>query len=153
MSKLDEAKQLVNQLVQLVNDNTTHMWTDDLEDTFEVVVLEDVREVNESEYVYDVWTNYQGDLSGAEALADEWNKLTNSDKFSVRIPRSANDNEFLIVGYVTRKTLKETTIEDEFIVLEMEGYCMHPDKMPLGNEFTGDNIRVVLSKLQTLLND
>ena len=145
MNKLDEAKQLVNQLVQLVNDNTTHMWTDDLEDTFEVVVLEDVREVNESEYVYDVWTNYQGDLSGAEALADELNKLTNSDKFSVRIPRSANDNEFLIVGYVTRKTLKETTIEDEFIVLEMDGYCMHPDKMPLGNEFTGDNIRVVLA--------
>ena len=153
MNKLDEAKQLVNQLIQLVNDNTTHMWTDDLEDTFEVVVLEDVREVNESEYVYDVWTNYQGDLSGAEALADEWNQLTNSNEFSVRIPRSANDNEFIIEGCVSQKTLRETTIEDEFIVEEAEGYRMHPEKIPLGNKFTGDDIRVVLSKLQTLLND
>lgn len=153
MSKLDEAKQLVNQLVQLVNDNTTDMWSDDLGDTFRVAVLEDVREVNESEYLYEVWTNYQGDLSGAEALADEWNELTNSNEFSVRIPRNYNDNEFIIEGCVTRKTLKETTIEDEFIVEEAEGYRMHPDKIPLGNKFTGHNIHEVLEKLQTLLND
>jgi len=67
---------------------------------------------------YNAWTYFVGSKEEAKDFVNEWNTITNSDSFKVsNNPESkSNKKVFLIEGVVSANVIKETNIENEFVI-------------------------------------
>jgi hypothetical protein len=67
---------------------------------------------------YNAWTYFVGSKKEAKDFVNEWNTITNSDSFKVsNNPESkSNKKVFLIEGVVSANVIKETNIENEFVI-------------------------------------
>lgn len=67
---------------------------------------------------YNAWTYFVGSKKEAKDFVNEWNTITNSDSFKVsNNPESkSNKKVFLIEGVVSDNVIKETNIENEFVI-------------------------------------
>jgi len=72
---------------------------------------------------YYAWTTFKGSESEAKEFANEWNEITGEKSFDVTCSSYLPSRGYsinTISGYVTAEIVKETNIENEFVVDEFK---------------------------------
>lgn len=75
------------------------------------------------EMKYYAWTTFKGSESEAQEFANEWNEITGEKSFDVTCSSYLPSRGYsinTISGYVTAEIVKETNIENEFVVDEFK---------------------------------
>jgi hypothetical protein len=62
------------------------------------------------------WTYFVGSLTDARKIVNEWNEITNTKCFQIV---NSVKGTHLLEGCIDKNTLKETNIENEFVIAEL----------------------------------